>query len=41
MAEQAKDIPSIVQSLIGAIPPTPLSLDELREERLEKYETAP
>lgn len=39
-AEQTKDIQSIVQSLIGAIPHTSLSLTELREERLGKYEVA-
>lgn len=39
-AEEKKDVPSIVQSLVGAIPYTELSLDELREERLGKYETA-
>ena len=31
---------NIVQSLIGAIPYTDLSLSELREERLGKYEIA-
>lgn len=33
------DIPSTIRSLVGAIPSTPLSLDELRCERLQKYET--
>jgi len=37
-AGQTKDIQSVVQSLIGAIPYTSLSLKELREERLGKYE---
>lgn len=37
---QQKDISLIVQSLIGAIPHTDLTLEELREERLGKYETA-
>lgn len=32
------DIESVVQSLIGAIPNTDMSLEELREERLQKYE---
>ena len=42
--ERAKDeavIENIVQSLIGAIPYTDLSLSELREERLNRYETVP
>lgn len=34
----AADIPGTIRSLVGAIPPTPLSLDELRSERLQKYE---
>lgn len=34
--EQSEDIPAIVESLIGAIPHTDLSLNVLREERLEK-----
>lgn len=34
------DTKSIVQSLIGAIPSTDLTLSALREERLGKYETA-
>ena len=33
------DIESVVQSLIGAIPDTDISLEELREERRHKYET--
>ncbi len=32
------DIKSVVQSLIGAIPATDMSLDELREERRHKFE---
>lgn len=32
------DTSSVVQSLVGAIPYTNLSLSELREERLGKYE---
>lgn len=39
-AVQKKNISDIVQSLIGAIPHTDLTLEELREERLGKYETA-
>jgi len=38
--DQTEDVQSIVQSLIGAIPHTDLSLSELREERLGKYEVA-
>lgn len=34
------DIASVVQSLIGAIPATDLSLAEMQEERRRKYETA-
>ena len=34
------DIESVVQSLIGAIPATDLSLAEMQEERRHKYETA-
>lgn len=33
------DIESVVQSLIGAIPTTDMSLEEMREERRLKYET--
>ena len=33
------DIESVVQSLIGAIPATDMSLEEMREERRLKYET--
>ena len=32
------DISSTIHSLVGAIPSTPLSLEELRLERLRKYE---
>lgn len=39
-AESSEDISSIIQSLVGAIPYTDQSLEEFREERLEKYETA-
>ena len=38
--QEKSDVKGIVQSLIGAIPCTDLSLSELREERLEKYEAA-
>ena len=34
------DIESVVESLIGAIPATDMSLEEMREERRIKYETA-
>jgi len=37
---QKADVAGIVQSLIGAIPHTDLTLSELRDERLGKYETA-
>lgn len=33
------DIKAVVQSLVGAIPSTDMSLDELQEERRHKYET--
>ncbi len=36
--KQEESTQDIVQSLIGAIPHTSLSLKELRNERLEKYE---
>jgi hypothetical protein len=29
---------SITQSLLGAIPPTDMTLDEIRAERLQKYD---
>ena len=38
--EQTKDVQNIVQSLVGSIPYTDLSLNELRNERLKKYEAA-
>ena len=38
--EQTKDIQTIVQSLVGSIPHTDLSLNEMRDERLKKYEAA-
>lgn len=38
--EQTKDVQNIVQSLVGSIPHTDLSLNELRNERLKKYEAA-
>lgn len=34
---QKADVPSIVQSLVGAIPHTDMTLSELRDEKLEKY----
>ena len=37
--KRASDISSAIRSLVGAIPSTPLSLKELRLERLRKYET--
>lgn len=40
VTQQKMDVPSIVQSLVGAIPHTDMTLSELRDERLEKYETA-
>lgn len=33
------DIESVVQSLIGVIPDVDMTLEELREERRQKYET--
>lgn len=38
-AKKASDIEKAVQSLLGAVPYTEMSLSELREERLRKYET--
>ena len=35
-----EDVESVVQSLIGAIPDTDMSLEEMQEERRRKYETA-
>ena len=37
-SKKAADIDQALQSLIGSIPYTDLSLEELREERLKKYE---
>lgn len=34
---QKADVPSIVQSLVEAIPHTDMTLSELRDEKLEKY----
>lgn len=39
-ARQKADVPRIVQSLVGSIPHTDMTLSELRAERLGKYETA-
>lgn len=39
-ALQKADVPRIVRSLLGAIPYTDMTLSELREERLRKYDTA-
>jgi len=39
-ARQKADVSDIVRSLVGAIPHTDLTLSELRDERLRKYETA-
>ena len=38
IVEKEVDVQSTVQSLVGAIPYTDMSLSELREERLKKYE---
>ena len=38
--EQTKDVQNIVQSLVGSIPHTDMSLNALRDERLKKYEIA-
>ena len=40
VTQQKTDVPSIVQSLVGAIPHTDMTLSELRDERLGKYEAA-
>lgn len=37
---EKENINDIVQSLVGAVPYTDMSLSELREERLKKYEIA-
>lgn len=36
--KKSEDVESIVQSLIGALPSTDISLEDFREERLRKYE---
>lgn len=36
-SKKSVDIDQTLQSLIGAIPYTDMSLEELREERLKKY----
>lgn len=38
--QQKPDVAGIVQSLVGAIPHTDMTLSELRDERLGKYEAA-
>ena len=38
LSKKAADIDQALQSLVGAIPYTDMSLEELREERLKKYE---
>ncbi len=40
VTQQKTDVPTIVQSLVGAIPHTDMALSELRDERLGKYEAA-
>ena len=40
VTQQKTDVPTIVQSLVGAIPHTDMTLSELRDERLGKYEAA-
>ncbi len=37
---QAHEVGGIIDSLVGAIPSTELSLEELREERLKRYKTS-
>lgn len=37
-SKNASDIERAIQSLIGAVPYTDMSLSEIREERLQKYE---
>lgn len=37
-SKDAFDIESAIQSLVGAVPYTDMSLSEIREERLQKYE---
>lgn len=36
--KKASEIENAIQSLLGAVPYTEMSLSELREERLKKYE---
>ncbi|MGN1193487.1 MAG: UDP-N-acetylenolpyruvoylglucosamine reductase [Dorea sp.] len=36
--KKSEDVESIVQSLVGAIPSTDMTLEDFREERLRKYE---
>ena len=38
--QQKADVEGVVQSLVGAIPYTSLTLSELRDERLKRYEAA-
>lgn len=38
VSKKTADIDKALQSLVGAIPYTDMSLEELREERLKKYE---
>ena len=38
--QRKTDVPGIVQSLVGAIPHTDMTLSELRDEKLGKYEAA-
>ena len=38
MKKNALDMENALQSLLGAVPYTDMSLSELREERLKKYE---
>lgn len=39
MPKSISEIDEAIQSLVGVVPNTELSLSELREERLRKYET--
>lgn len=39
VSKKTADIDQALQSLVGAIPYTDMTLEELREERLRKYET--
>ena len=38
MKKNALDMENVLQSLLGVVPYTDMSLSELREERLKKYE---